>query len=115
MMTELKNASKAFLDFLHTADDAVKSDPAFTTQSALTRWLGAVYSADGFLYEDDYFDLFNRCREKPVSGLNLDETRGMLTFLIRQMRCSYVPYPCVLDGSLAALLEHWLELVKEEN
>ena len=112
-MNILQKKTTALVKWLKQADESALTDPKFTQEKAFSEWLGAAYSDPMFLFDGDYFEMYDKCRDKAVGTLTMRETRGCLTFLIRQMRCAYVPYDCVLDGSLLAFLEHWLDLTKE--
>lgn len=76
-------------------------------------WLKAAYEEPGFLDAKDYFSIYEACREKSPETLTNDEVRGCVTFLIRQMRNQYAPYPCLTDGELLGLLERWIQLNRE--
>ena len=50
-----------------------------------------------------------------VNKLTDDQVRGCITFLLRQMRNQYAPYPCLASGELHQLLLRWIELNGKED
>lgn len=87
----------------------------FTHKAEFIAWQSALYDDTGFLYDGDYFAVFDQCQSKDTFTLTMDETRACITFLIRQMRYEYEPYPCITDGTFFELLIHVLELTSKEG
>ncbi len=81
-----------------------------TKQPLWKEWLHEAYQDPDFLMTG-YFSVYEKCRDQAIDTLNLNEVRGCITFLLRQMRCEYPPYWCLTDGSLADLLMRWSVLV----
>lgn len=48
--------------------------------------------------------------DKAPADMTDNEVRGCITFLLRQMRSQYAPYPCLISGELHGLLVRWIEL-----
>ena len=96
------------------ASSMERKNPAFTKNDAYREWQSAAYNEPEFLYAGDYITLYKRCMRKDAAHLNVEEVRASITFLLRQMRCEYAPYSCIVSGRLAALMARYIELVKGE-
>ena len=75
-------------------------------------YLGLVLPVTGAhcgLTNDDRLD----CRGENPGELTEEQTRACITFLLRQMRNSYAPYPCLTSGELLGYLNRWIELKEE--
>ncbi len=114
MSKPIMEATRQLSAFLKEASVAELSDPRFTVLPVFRNWLSAAYDDPDFLVSQDYITVYGECREKPVEKLTKHQVRACITFLIRQMRCSYVPYSCILDGSLVRLLDRWMEMEEAE-
>ncbi|MCR4883525.1 MAG: hypothetical protein K6A68_08145 [Clostridiales bacterium] len=118
-MNGLLKAAKDCRDFLQTVNPKTGRHPGHTADERFRAWREAVYGDPDFLYEGNYFTCYESCRGKDAGVLSNDEVRGCITFLLRQMRCEYPPYPCLDSGELLALLDRWITLNdrpdKEEN
>ena len=81
------------------------------TDARFDAWHKAAYEDEGFLDYNDYFAHAYACENKPVRALTLDEVRSRITFILRTARGSdtFLDEP-IRNGSLRALLEHYLEL-----
>ena len=89
--------------------------PGFTNDERYHAWEQAVYDDLDFLYEGDYFECYDECQGKAPNTLTNEQVRGCITFLLRQMRNQYAPYPCIVSGELHDLLTHWIELNEKED
>ena len=103
------------LDYLRLVFPMTGEHPGDGKDDRYREWLKAAYDEPGFLDEGDYFSVYESCREKAPGTLSKDEVRACVTFLIRQMRNQYAPYPCLAGGELLALLDRWIELNEEED
>ena len=109
-MSGLLKAAKSCREFLQTVNPQTGRHPGHTGDERYRAWRDAVYSDPDFLYEGNYFTCYDNCRGKDAGTLSNDEVRGCITFLLRQMRCEYPPYPCLDSGELLRLLDRWIEL-----
>ena len=109
-MNGLIRTAKECREFLHSVNPLTGRHPGTINDGRFHAWREAVYSDPGFLYDGDYFSCYDACRGKNPAVLSNNEVRGCITFLLRQMRCQYPPYPCLDSGELLALLDRWIEL-----
>ncbi len=110
MSKPIHEATQELIAFLQDAPKDILSNPSFTVLPVFRNWLSAAYDDPDFLVSRDYLTVFGECHDKPVETLTLLQVRSCITFLIRQMRCTFVPYPCIIDGSMVRLLNRWLEM-----
>ena len=89
--------------------------PRLDNDDRFRAWRKAAYEDSDFLYDGDYITCYEECRDKDASELTNDQVRASITFLLRQMRNQYAPYPCLVSGELHKLLLRWIELNEEEN
>ncbi len=103
------------VDFLQLTLPSTGRHPGHARDDRWQAWLKAVYEDSGFLCSGDCFAVYQECRGKPVDSLGVDQVCACVTFLLRQMRNEYEPYPSLTDGELLALLNRWIELTEEGN
>ena len=89
--------------------------PGLDNDDRFRTWRKAVYDDPDFLYDGDYIGSYEECRDKDASELTNDQARACITFLLRQMRNQYAPYPALVSGELHRVLLRWIELNEEEN
>ena len=89
--------------------------PGLDNDDRFRAWRKAAYDDPDFLYDGDYIACYEECRDKDASELSNDQVRGCITFLLRQMRNQYAPYPCLVSGELYRLLLRWIELNEKED
>ena len=111
----LLQKAKECVDFLSLALPETGKHPGHTKDDRWRAWQKAVYDDPEFLYDGDFIAVYEECREKPAAELSLDQLRACITFLLRQMRSQYEPYPCLTDGAMRALLQQWINLTEEAN
>lgn len=109
-MNELIKKTRACMEYLGIINPQTGRHPGNTDDERFRDWREAVYSDPEFLYEGNYITCYWECRDKEIKTLTNDEVRGCITFLLRQMRCEYPPYPCLDSGELLAYLDRWIEL-----
>lgn len=114
MNSEFLSKTEVCAKYLSSASLAERKNPAFTRDDAYREWQMAAYDEPAFLYDGDYLSLYNHCAAKDAANLSMEEVRASITFLIRQMRCEYAPYSCIVSGRLASLLTRYIALAKEE-
>ena len=114
-MRDLLKKAKDCEVFLRLMLPETGSHPGSTNDERYHAWEHTVYDDSDFLYEGDYFERYEQCRDKVPSDMTNDEVRGCITFLLRQMRNQYAPYPCLVSGELHDLLARWIELNDKEN
>lgn len=109
-MSDLLKKAKDCEVFLSLVPPEAGGHPGNTDDGRYRAWLRAVYDDPDFLYDGDYFECYERCRDKTPADMTDNEVRGCITFLLRQMRSQYAPYPCLISGELHGLLVRWIEL-----
>ena len=114
-MSELLNKAKACVGYLRLALPETGQHPGHTKDDRFRDWQKAAYDDPDFAYDGDYFAVYEECRDKDTNSLNNEQVRGCITFLLRQMRNQYAPYPCLTSGELLELLERWIELNDKED
>ena len=114
-MSDLINKTKACAEFLQLALPATGQHPGHTKDDRFRDWEMAAYDDPTFLYDGDYFAVYDECCGKDTNTLNSEQVRACVTFLLRQMRNQYEPYPCLASGELLALLDRWIELSEKED
>ena len=114
-MSELKKKAMESENFLSLILPETGKHPGLDNDDRFRAWRKAAYEDPGFLYDGDYIACYEECRDKETSELTNDEVRCCITFLLRQMRNQYAPYPCLVSGELYRLLLRWIELKEEEN
>lgn len=115
MNSEFLYKAEVCTDYLSSASLAERRNPAFTKDDAYREWQKAAYDEPAFLYDGDYLSLHSHCAGKDAANLSMEEVRASITFLLRQMRCEYAPYSCIVSGRLASLLTRYIALAKEET
>ena len=111
----LLQKTRECVDFLRLTLPSTGQHPGHTRDARWQDWLNAVYDDPGFLFNGDSFAVWQECRSKPADSLDTEQARACVTFLLRQMRNEFEPYPCLTDGELLALLNRWIELTEGEN
>ncbi len=106
---------QACVAVLSSASQEEREKTDLTRHEAFQAWRRAAYEESGFLYDGDYIGMYRACKEKRIEGLSMEEVRACITFDLRQMRCEYAPYSCIVRGELAALLRRYLELTEVEG
>ena len=114
-MTELLKKAKECAVYLGLVWPETGGHCGLTDDSRFLDWRKAVYDDPDFLYEGDYFAVYEDCRGKDPAGLNEEQVRACITFLLRQMRCASAPYPCLTSGELLGFLNRWIEMKEEEK
>ena len=114
MNKELIAATEELIVFLRKTPKDALNDPELTKAPAYTRWLSCAYNDPDFFMHRGYFTVYGKAKLQPIDTLSSLQVQAYITFLVRQMRFSYVPYPCIVDGLLLALLERWLHFEKEK-
>ena len=114
-MSDLLNRAKDCEMFLSLILPETGRHPGFTNDDRYHAWEQAVYDDPDFLYDGDYFECYAQCQEKEANTLTDEQVRGCITFLLRQMRNQYAPYPCLVSGELHDLLARWIELNEKED
>lgn len=109
-MSDLLKKTKACAEYLNEKLPETGKHGGGTDDSRFREWGKAVYGDPDFLYEGDYFSVYAECRGRDPSSLDEERTRACVTFLLRQMRSAYAPYPCLTSGELLGLLNRWIEL-----
>ena len=89
--------------------------PGIVNDDRFRAWRKAAYDDPGFLYGGDYISCYEECRDRDVNELTNEQVRGCITFLLRQMRNQYAPYPCLVSGQLHSLLLRWIGLNEKGN
>ena len=102
-------------DYLRLVFPSTGEHPGDGKDERYRDWLKAAYDEPAFLYDGDYFSVYEACREKTPETMTKSEVRGCVTFLLRQMRSQYAPYPCLTSGELLSLLDRWIELNQEAD
>lgn len=115
MSAEYREIVQECVAILSSASQEVRRKTDLTQHEAFQAWRRAAYEEPGFLYDGDYIGMYRACREKRLEGLSLEEVRTCITFDLRQMRCEYAPYSCIVKGELASLLRRYLELTEVEG
>ena len=114
-MSDLMKKARACEVFLSLVLPETGKHPGNTNDDRFRAWQAAAYDDPDFLYDGDYFAIYDECRNKDANDLNDEQVRGCITFLLRQMRNQYAPYPCLTSGELYRLLVRWIELNEEED
>ena len=114
-MSELLKKAKECEIFLSLVLPETGTHPGMDNDGRFRAWRKAAYDDPDFLYDGDYFACYEECRDMDVNSLNNEQVRGCITFLLRQMRNQYAPYPCLVSGELRRLLLRWIELNEEES
>ncbi len=114
-MSDLLKKARECEIFLGLVLSETGKHPGDDSDDRFRAWRKAAYDDPDFLYEGDYFAVYDDCRDKDVTELTNDQVRGCITFLLRQMRNQYAPYPCLTSGELYQLLVRWIELNEKED
>ena len=114
-MSELLQKAKECEIFLSLVLPETGKHPGIDSDDRFRAWRKAVYDDPDFLYDGDYIECYEGYRDKDVNELTNDQVRACITFLLRQMRNQYAPYPCLESGELHRLLVRWIELNEEES
>ena len=114
-MSELLKKAKDCAVYLGLVWPETGKHCGLTNDDRFLDWRRAVYNDPDFLYDGDYFAVYDECRGKDTNTLNSEQVRACITFLLRQMRNQYEPYPCLTSGELLALLDRWIELNEKED
>ena len=112
-MSDLLNKAKDCAVYLGLVLPATGAHCGLTNDDRFREWRKAAYDDPDFLYDGDYFAVYGDCRGKNPGELTEEQTRACITFLLRQMRNSYAPYPCLTSGELLGYLNRWIELKEE--
>lgn len=75
-------------------------------------WHAAAYNENGFMYDGNFFLIYNKSRQMDTRALDFDMTRGCITFCLRQMRFTGTNV-AIENGELLLYLKHWVELVEK--
>lgn len=114
-MNDLLSKAKECAVFLGLKLPETGNHSGLVNDDRFRDWRKAVYDDPDFLYDGDFFAVYGECREKDPGTLNEDQVRACVTFLLRQMRSAYAPYPCLVSGELLGFLNRWIELKEEEK
>ncbi len=112
-MSDLLNKTKACAEFLSLVLPETGKHSGLANDDRFRDWQKAVYDDPDFLFDGDFFAVYGECRGKDPQSLTGEQTRACVTFLLRQMRSAYAPYPCLTEGELLGLLAHWIELKED--
>ncbi len=114
-MSDLMNKTKACLEFLAQVQPDTGKHSGQTDDRRFREWQKAVYDDPDFLYLGDFFTIYSECRGKAPNELSKEKARACITFLVRQMRFGYAPYPFLVEGELLGLLRRWTELEEKDR
>ena len=113
--TNLLWETRECADFLRLTVPETGRHPGHTRDERWKAWLKTVYEDSNFLYDGDFFAVYDECRDKLPGEMDKDQVRACITFLLRQMRQEYEPYSCLTSGELLALLNRWIDLAEGAN
>ena len=114
-MSDLMKKARECEIFLSLRLPETGKHPGLDNDDRFRAWRKAAYDDPDFLYDGDYIACYEKCREQAAGELTNDQVRACITFLLRQMRNQYAPYPCLVSGELHSLLLRWIELNEKED
>lgn len=112
-MSDLLQQTQKVVHWISQLPQETIQNSDITTDACYRNWESAVYNEPALF--DDYMDIYQSTKNKDISTLSARETRAWIAFCIRQMRFQYPPYSAIADGTLYRLLNHYLELEKQEG
>ena len=114
-MSDLMKKARECEIFLSLRLPETGKHPGLDNDDRFRAWRKVAYDDPDFMYEGDYIACYEKCREQAAGELTNDQVRACITFLLRQMRNQYTPYPCLVSGELHSLLLRWIELNEKED